>query len=192
MNKQDFINTLENKLSKLPKEEQEDILYDYEEHFQVGVESGKTEDEISASLGSPSTIAKQYLASYKINIAETDKSGKNILGAILATLALGFFNLVFILGPFLGAVGVLIGFYGAAFGVTVAGGALILVSLFPALLSLPYVVMDVTFYPLLGFTLGAGLTSLGLLFFIGDIWLTKALYNLTVKYLKANIRLISR
>ncbi len=40
---------------------------------------------------------------------------------MLATIALGFFNLVFILGPFIGLIGIVIGLYGGALGVTMGG-----------------------------------------------------------------------
>ena len=38
-----------------------DIISDYEEHFRVGLENGKTESEIAASLGSPYDVANQFL-----------------------------------------------------------------------------------------------------------------------------------
>ncbi|AST01019.1 hypothetical protein BT10792_00025 [Bacillus thuringiensis] len=56
------------------------MLLDYEEHFQFGLEEGKTESEIIQGLGSPKVIAKELLAMYrfdemkKIHRLQCDKS----------------------------------------------------------------------------------------------------------------------
>lgn len=60
MNKSEFLNELEIYLMHLPKTERDEIIFDYSEHFRLGLEDGKTESEIAKSLGEPSTIAKQY------------------------------------------------------------------------------------------------------------------------------------
>ncbi len=46
MSKEQFLKELSSHLRKLPDEERKDILFDYEEHFQFGIEEGKTESEI--------------------------------------------------------------------------------------------------------------------------------------------------
>ena len=38
MSKEQFLNELSSHLRKLPDEERKDILFDYEEHFQFGIE----------------------------------------------------------------------------------------------------------------------------------------------------------
>lgn len=58
MNKKQFLTTLESSLKKLPIDERQDIIDYYEEHFAIGLEEGKTEEQISSSLGSPRQIAK--------------------------------------------------------------------------------------------------------------------------------------
>lgn len=60
MTKDKFLQQLRHSLKKLSKEEVADILQDYEEHFAFGLEAGKSEEEIAASLGSPAQIAKSY------------------------------------------------------------------------------------------------------------------------------------
>ncbi len=67
MNKEQFLRELSNQLRKLPEEERKDILFDYEEHFQFGIEEGKTELEIIKGLGSPKVIAKELLAMYRFD-----------------------------------------------------------------------------------------------------------------------------
>lgn len=196
MSKSDFLKELSSLLSNLPSDERQEILFDYEEHFSIGTEEGKTEEEIISSLGTPKAIAKQYTANYIVNQAEVNPSPSNMVRAIFATLALGFFNLVFVLGPFLGIVGGLIGLFGASIGITIAGIAVFFqAALGPVLGSFgPYVSVPLAFEanPSATFFLGAGLTSLGLLFSIGNCYLAKWLYIGTIKYLKFNLRLIGR
>ncbi|MGG0643003.1 DUF4097 family beta strand repeat-containing protein [Sporosarcina gallistercoris] len=64
MTEQQYITTLEGLLSRLPIEERQDIVQDIREYFVDGREDGKTDDEISSSLGSPSSIADELLTSY--------------------------------------------------------------------------------------------------------------------------------
>ena len=68
MNKEEFLRQLSNELASLDKNEKEDILYDYEEHFRIGIEEGLTEEEISKKLGEPKGIAKQFKVSVILDI----------------------------------------------------------------------------------------------------------------------------
>ncbi|MHB1125573.1 MAG: HAAS signaling domain-containing protein [Bacillota bacterium] len=189
MTKHDFLSRLERQLGGIPAEDKREILYDYEEHFRIGMEQGNDEAAIAESLGEINVIAKQFKADYALKKAETDTSLGNTLKAVYAALGLGFFNLVFVLGPFMGLVGVLIGLIGAAVGITVSGIAGMVA------------VMAAPFYPTL-IAIGAnpafvlfvsiGLTSLGLLFLIGDYYLARIFYKGLVIYLKWNMGVISR
>jgi uncharacterized membrane protein len=60
MNKIDFLQILHQELAENNVSDRADILYDYEEHFRIGEEKGKTETELIAELGDPVSIAKQY------------------------------------------------------------------------------------------------------------------------------------
>lgn len=61
MNKNEFIALLRAHLSALPPEEQNELLEDYEAHFEFGLQSGKTEEEIVLELGEPAELAKEAL-----------------------------------------------------------------------------------------------------------------------------------
>lgn len=61
MNREQFIEQMEKSLLRLPKSARDDILEDYEAHFTIGAEQGKTEEQISAELGNPEELAKTYL-----------------------------------------------------------------------------------------------------------------------------------
>lgn len=177
MNKQEFMRELERLIQGVP--DKKEILYDYEEHFQFGLDEGKTEEEIAASLGSPKSIAKELLAEYHINQAKENKSASNISRAVIASLSLGFFNLVFVLGPFFAIIGVLIGLY-----VTTA-----------ALILTPFGILFGNLIGqnenwLLAVFMMMGTGGFGVLMAVGMIYLTKGMYFLTVKYLQFNLRII--
>lgn len=73
MNKNMFMNELAKYLYDLPEWEKDDILLDYEEHFSIGVESGRSEEEIANALGNPKVLAKQI----KSNYANVQKSNNH-------------------------------------------------------------------------------------------------------------------
>lgn len=60
MTKAEFMARLQTALSQMPQQERDDILNDYEEHFRIGGEQGKTEEEIAAALGSPEELGSSY------------------------------------------------------------------------------------------------------------------------------------
>lgn len=99
MNKEQFLRNLSGHLRKLSEEERQDILYDYEEHFQFGLEEGKTEVEIIKGLGSPKAIAKEMLALYRFDEMKKDPSASNITRAVMAAIGLSLLNFILVLGP---------------------------------------------------------------------------------------------
>ena len=189
MTKGEYIQSLRATLKRLPLEEIEDIIYDYEEHFQIGLSKGKTEEEIAKELGDPKSIAKMYNVSSKIDEAENNPSTKNFLKAVFSAMALGIFNFIIVLGPFIAIVALLIGLYGISIGFVVGG----ISSIFGTML-IPFSSFHVTFCvnSITSISLGIGLTALGALFFIGCIYLTKLLYKGTLNYLKWNVDIIKK
>ncbi len=59
-----YITELERLLERLPSEERRDIMQDIQEYFADGRLDGKTDQEITASLGSPASISEELLAGY--------------------------------------------------------------------------------------------------------------------------------
>lgn len=188
--KEEFMDALRHYLSDFGDGEREEILYDYEEHFRIGMESGKTEDELIKELGSPRDIAAQY-RNTDDNVINNSKvnSGQSSIGSIGIFIALAFFNLVFVLGPYLGIVGALIGMCFGAIGVLVGGIAtiacIIIRPIFPGLVSIPNGIPEISI-----FFVGIGTTALGILFCIGMFYLVKFFMGITVKYVKWNIKTI--
>lgn len=174
MNKRDYLDLLRYYLRDLPDVMVNDIIYDYEEHFNAGIENGKTEEQISEELGSPDDIAKEYLnfSSYKkrreYKIPEEDVTinfedgieEKNtdwlkwgaliILGIILfpliVSLFIGFISLLF--GIFMGIIGLTVGLIGI--------GIALISSLFIPFGTFDYISIPMFFYNLNPITRIAG------------------------------------
>lgn len=111
MSKERFLKELSSHLRKLPEEERQDILFDYEEHFQFGMEEGKTESEIIKGLGSPKVIAKDLLALYRFDEMKKDPSTSNITRAVMAAVGLSLFNFIIVLGPLIAIIGFIFSFW---------------------------------------------------------------------------------
>ncbi|MFD2043313.1 DUF1700 domain-containing protein [Ornithinibacillus salinisoli] len=179
MTKKQFMDRLNVALGKLPSDERNDILQDFEEHFVFGLEEGKTEEQIAESLGSPNQIAKELVASYHLDQVEGSITAGNILRAVWAVIGLGFFNLVIVLGPFIALVAIV--FAGWACGISFIASplfVLINISVAPG----TFILFDL-FFSLL-------LAGLGVFIAIGMFYVTKALMNAFVRYLKFNAKLV--
>lgn len=180
MTKTTFLKELERFLKPLAPEERQDILLDYEEHFQSGMQAGKSEDEVADDLGNPRIIAKELLAEYHITKAEEDRSVRNIGRAAIATLSLGFFNLVFALGPFLGLVGLLVGLYAATLAFLISP---IIIIVFHSWSGGFSVVVENIFNMMMT-------GGLGVLLAVGMVYVSKGFYWLVLKYLNFNVKII--
>lgn len=192
MNKEEYINKLTKLVKKLPKEDREDIISDYEEHFRIGVENGRSEEDISKALGNPEIVAKQIKAEYMIKKAEDRPSAGTILEAIMAVTALGLFNMVFVAIPALGIGTILLSLVVIGF-VVIFMGILTMLSpllqpIFPQYIHLPVNAGIVgTLVMIVG---GIVLTVLGTFLVIIMAYVAKWFYNLAIKYLKSNLRVI--
>ncbi|QNK89139.1 DUF1700 domain-containing protein [Sporosarcina sp. resist] len=179
MNKRQFLSSLDSSLKKLPSNERQDILQDFEEHFTIGLHEGKTEEQISDLLGSPHQIAKEMAASYHLERVEGTATMGNIMRAVWATIGLGFFNLVIVLGPFIALTAVIIAGWisGIAF---IASPLMILVN---------FVISPETFEL---FNLFISMVTCGIGFFIaiGMYFATRTLTQGFVRYLRFNVKLV--
>lgn len=179
MDREQFLKRLGKSLKRLSSDERRDIIQDFEEHFVFGLEEGKTEEKIAASLGSPNQIAKELLASYHMEKVEATASTGNIFRAVWAVIGLGFFNLVIVLGPFIALAGV--AFAGWASGIA------FIVS--PLLVLVNAVIYPETF-ALFDLFLSIMLSGLGLFIAIGMFFATRGLSNGFVRYLQFNVKLV--
>lgn len=179
MNKKQFLQQLDDSLQKLPHDERRDILQDYEEYFAIGLEEGKTEEEIAVSLGSPRQLGKELAASHQVEKAHTTATAGNVMRAVWAVIGLGFFNLVIVLGPFIALTGVLAAGW-------VAGGAFVAS---PLLVLISNLVNWGTFQWFDVFV-SIALCGIGLFIVIGMFFATKAITKGFLRYLKFNASLV--
>ena len=187
MNKEKFLEDLKEKLKQLPKEDLDVLMQDFQDHFQIGLDEGRNEEDIIKSLGSPETIAKHVKAYMLIEQAQDNSGIGNFIKALIATFSIGFFNIVFISGILIGFCILLFAFFLAAGAIVFAG----MLAIFSPFIS-PFI-DTLSFggiHPIVIFFFGIGLTSFGILFFIADGYIARWFYHITLKYCKMNIKII--
>lgn len=189
MNRKDFLSQLHRALGRLSESEKKEILYDYEEHFRMGLAAGQSEEEIARALGNPRGLGRSYLIEALPDRPEGGRSGSLVFRAVLASVSLSFFNLIVVLGPFLGLVGVLIGLWAAAGSIALSGAAVVLaVPIWSAIPFLPHLSVLEGFFC---FFSGVFLASAGLLAVIGMWKLSLLFARATLAYVKFNARIVA-
>ncbi len=149
MNKKDYLDLLRYYLRDLPDIVVEDIVYDYEEHFNIGLAKGKTEEEIAKELGYPDDVAKEYLKgdfnkrperkSYEEDFEDLDgedldqdKEKNSKMGWIILLIILSPLILSFVASVFGIIVTIIILLFGTGVGF-LHGGLAIIASFIPGL-----------------------------------------------------------
>lgn len=180
MVKNEFLDKLEYLLSRVPEHDRKEMLYDYQEHFEIGLANGRSQAELIAELGDPHVIARDLLADYRIVRAEKDKTPSNIGRAIIASISLSFFNLVFIIGPVAGLFGAYVALCAVSFGLTI----------------LPLAILGSYFFGysyesfFVNFFVSLTSFSLGVLMSIGMIHVGKFFYSVVLRYIKFNVKVV--
>jgi uncharacterized membrane protein len=192
MNKDDYLKEIAKLLWKLPKRERDDVISDYHEHFIIGIEKGRSEEEIAKALGNPKNVAKQINAEYMVKKAEDKQSAGSMFEAILAAAGLGIFNLIFVAVPALIVFALVLTSFAVGL-VMIFGGILITISyMFQSFI--PIINLDLPLGGILGILagilIGVCLTILGLGLIAATAYITKWLYGLAIRYLKYNMRII--
>lgn len=184
MTKSEFIKELELLLSKLSEDERMDIIQEIEDHFTHGLSDGKTEEEISKSLGNPHQIAREYLVQHEFKNKDEKGKLKRIWKLTYLIAGLGFFNLVLVVGPFFALVGFVLSFLA------------VILSLYAIPLAIPFVVLftEPLSFNEWGLAISIGSTSLGLalLLTLVSIFIVKKLSVWIFRYLQWNYRVIRR
>ena len=192
MKRQEFLAILRANLAGIEEKELEDIMYDYEEHFTIGLEKNKTEEEISEALGNPVQIANAYKADSFIKKAETNPRPYNMFKAILAGIGLGLFNIAFVIGIYAGVIGIVLGLGGIALGISIAGIILMIQPVF----ILPYVSTPFNLTLGLGrlacFISGIGALALGIMLILLTVFICRLIFKITIAYIKANVEMVKR
>ena len=192
MNKEQFLSDMKRSLRGMTDAEKREVLSDYEEHFRMGLSEGKIEEQIAKALGNPRTIGTSYAIDA---LLEEPKGGKgvaaaSVLRAVFASISLTFFNIIFILGPFLGLVGVMIVLWAAAVSLPLAGLAGVLAPIAAAIVP-GYFTLGGMSAAFLVFA-GIGVAALGLLAVIGMWKLSLLFVRMIAAYVKFNARIVMR
>ncbi|MEG1047322.1 DUF1700 domain-containing protein [Carnobacterium sp.] len=206
MNKEHFMIELKLSLRDLDESERQDVMRDYLEHFENGLAEGKTEEQIAKELGSPSKIAKEILTTLGVKPQvkgpeysqgdwvsfENEKNPyqepsyqprrhnpNSPLMTVFKFIGLGFFNLVFVLGPAVALLGCLFAGWitSIAFTLTPLGGIFMIVTAFSTASLFQF------FFTIL--LCGVGLLLLALLYPI-----TILIFKLVKRYVLWNVRTI--
>jgi uncharacterized membrane protein len=189
MKKAQFLESLKSQLSHLPEVEVNEILRDQEEYIRDAVAAGRTEEAVIQSLGEPKNFAASVSAESKIHRAETSATLKNqvssTLSAIFAILALAPLNIIFVLGPFIFLMVVVLGGWGLALGSLLALILLTLAFIFKfVFVSAGLWTHGTVFFFILG-CIGASILSLLIMNKVTQVFL-----KMTISYLKWNLNFI--
>ena len=162
----DFLMQMEKSLKHMSPEEKQEILADYAEHFEIGAEAGKTQEQIAAELGEPKELAKMYAAMGAVQKAHKTKGFKDTLGMIGAIISYKIGGGLVMAALYFAAVCMMLIFFSAAVGLAAGGvGA--------ASLAAVEFVKGYALYGALAVFTGVVLAAGGLLGLIGSIKLWK-------------------
>ena len=105
MKKEIYLAELAQQIRKLPETERQDILADYEAHFEAGREAGKSDSDIARALGTPKSVGQEIMMNTlvrKMDAAPERRLLPPSLGHILLMiLILAPFNFFMLVCPFL-------------------------------------------------------------------------------------------
>ncbi|HZW15087.1 MAG TPA: DUF1700 domain-containing protein [Brevundimonas sp.] len=123
MTRAEFMGRLRRGLVGMPTAAAAEIAADYEMHFEDGAAAGRTEAEVAAALGDPDRLARELRAEAGARRWDQEKNPSAAAGAVFAVLGLGAIDILILLPILMTVVGVLFGFFMAAVGLFVGGGA---------------------------------------------------------------------
>ena len=188
MTQAQYMTRLEELLKRMPHERRAEILRDIAEHFSEGVLQGKSEQELSAQLGGPELLAREYRAMDAAQRAEEKVSIGNIMRVIWAGIGMGMLNLILALPIALALFGVWLAFTVVGIALPLAGAVAGLAILVNFIVPLPFILVSYPWASLFGCIF---IASLGSLIFIGMLWVSKRLYKAVIGYVRVNVSIIS-
>lgn len=111
MTREGFLFRLREGLRGVSPTARDEIIADYTQHFQDGMEAGRTEEEVATALGDPSRLARELRAEIGLKRWEEERSPGAAAGAIFAVLGLGALDILILLPILLSVVSVMFGFF---------------------------------------------------------------------------------
>lgn len=121
----EFLSEFSASLKHMRPDEKEDILQDFREHFEIGKESGKTEQEIADELGDPRQLARMYSAQSAANRVVESKGIKDTLRMLGAMISYKIGGGLLIMLLYFICLSVTLMFFACAAGLIVGGAGCI-------------------------------------------------------------------
>ncbi|MBC2664619.1 DUF1700 domain-containing protein [Novosphingobium flavum] len=122
MKRNEFIRRLRAGLKGMTPADVEEIVADYEAHFEAAAEDGRSEEEVSDALGNPSRMARELRLEAGIKSWESERTPSSAWSVILAFLGLATIDILVLLPIVLPVLGVFFGLMVATVSVFIAGG----------------------------------------------------------------------
>lgn len=200
MRRHEYLNALYHSLSGLPETVRRDMMRSYEEHFRIGLESGRSEEEVAAGLGDPVLLAQKLRNSWSGSGAGMMPGTADFrqmraerrpgcFGLLVSFTLLSLLGLVLI-GPWVGAFGCIVGAWAACAGLAIGGIAGFFGSMFSPFLT-AFGVVPITGLPLLVCVSGStAAVSLAVLMAIAGVYVTRWFAHGTVRYFRWNLSVL--
>ena len=169
MTRAEFIDRLKEGLVGLPTTTANEIIADYQTHFDDGLAAGRTEAEVAAALGDPVRLARELKAEAGIQRWHQEKNPSAAAGAVFAVLGLGALDILILLPLLMGVIGTVFGFFIAAVALFVCGGVIMVAGPFAGFPGGPFAAI------LMGLGLMAGAVFIGALLAVFTIWLVNGI-----------------
>ena len=180
MTRDAFLKKLHNGLAGLRQETIDDIMSDYDAHFDAASEEGRSEAEVAAALGDPARLARELRLEAGLRRWEEVRTPSSAVSAIVAVLGLGAIDILILAPVLLPVLGVILGLYVAVACAFIAGAAILIAGPFSGFPGDLFAAM------LVGLGIMAAAIAFGALLTIVTIWLINAL----VWFGRLHIRLI--
>ena len=180
MNRAEFIARLRKGLVGLTPQAADEIIADYEVHFEDAMAAGRSEAEVCEALGDPDRLARELKAEAGAQAWAQQPTASNALGAVLGILGLGAIDILILLPLVLPVFGTVLAFLVAGIGVFIAGGGVMVVGPFAGL---PGGILA-------AILLGIGLMGLGVFMIATMAILTKWLIDATIWYARLHYRVV--
>lgn len=122
MTQAEFMRRLDDGLSALPFRRREEIADDMRRHFEEGRAIGHDEHELSAMLGNPEELARDYLVQEGVDPARRVEKRRGCLGTVAVLIGLFFLDLCLALPVFISLWAIWFALAATAISLVIAGG----------------------------------------------------------------------
>ena len=180
MNKQTFMSQLKRQLMPLKQSTRLEIIADFEEHFQDGAISGKTDAQVAEELGDPKDLAQEYLSTADNN--EKALGAEKVGRGIFVGFGLLLLDAIIVIPIVASLFAALISLWTVPISLFASAIALLIYPLFTAFtFAIPYYLALLASIALIGLTVASA---------IGLYYLSKYFVKFIIGFAKMHYRII--